>query len=314
MTSVATPSFVSNPLYHNEYMRDAQKNRLMRAEASNAEMILASKNGAPSYMETVNIAGYVDTELQIKSLPIYQTISESFVCYFNGMESQLQDALEVAKTIKTTLMQLPSLGQDGTGYNTLIDTLQSSLGRLTLILNRTPALSGVAQQNPVVKDLTDLPPIEPTEPLDYSYYLGAERNMDITILETNINKFPITGEDDFFAKLIQSCRIALSYRPSESDTSVLNAAQNMCDEAVDTDYLSAMQSVQLQRSYAAQLVDIIPKNMIDEKQRQAELNNQDKLLALLNKQQLDASIKISEQLSTQNIVMSRNYIDALARI
>lgn len=315
MSMISSLAFLSAPISFSDVKLAGQQKKAMNNELQDTSTILMSDFGTASYKDTIDAGAYMETELKLSTFPKIQVSCDRFQGRYAMMKEQLDQSLEIASTAKQAMMRVIS-NDTGANYDAFIGEIKSCLNSLTLILNRKDGLNfllaGVAEDQHAVKQLDQLAPI--SDELEFNtiskdYYLGQESNMPISLLDTTVDKFPLSAEHEFFAKIIQSCRICLGYTPGQGKKDVLTAAQDMCDSA-KRDYLVAKQSVEIQLDNINFLLEDIPKQQGLEMDKQKKINNQDQLMALYRTQQLQNSRAILEHIQSQKALLAKQYAES----
>lgn len=299
---------------------DAKNEKSMAIEQQKQSQILSQTNGSDSYADTLDSGEYIHTEINIDTFQILKRGSQILKNRFTFMQQQTDQAKEVATKLKTSIMQYSSF--DGSGnLKVFLNSINSCLGELSRILNtgdgRFSTFSGAALDRKSSIDLTTLPPVDVTDPVSTDYFRGSTESLKIELHSYEIDVYPANGADPFFSKIIHACRLAQVFTTGstvEDKREILNKCQDMVDSALNFEYLCISQKIGDEATKVNELENILIDAEIKEQNKLETINNQDKLMAMIRYQELEASRVILNNLIMQSARMAREFAETISRM
>ena len=305
--------FDIQPIYSAQYMIQNNQLRILKTELARNNEIVNSGTGTHSYRDTRSPGAFIDTEINIRSYDRLENEHKVINPILERMAVQIDQVMEVATNLQTTMMRV-----SGQPDPTFQIEIRGYLETLTSILNQgdgiQSTLAGAASDHKAVVDLRTLTPTETVTSLNTGYYLGAEGNQEITLADIVIDKYPITAADPFFAKVIHACRMCLTVNPSDDETTCLNDAKNLCEQATHSDFRVASQKVTQQLFNLERARDFFPQAKINEKVKQNDLNMADQVSAILAIKTLQGTLDMTQNMQMLNAKFERQYVEALSRL
>lgn len=311
---------LSPALFSSARQTEAKNQKNLAIEQQKQSNILSKEKGSDSYADTLDSGEYIHTEMNIDTLQILKRGSQVLKNRFNFMQQQTNQAKEVATKLKTAIMQYSSF-EGAANLKVFLNSVNACLGEMTRILNvgdgRFATFSGPALDRKSSLDLTTLPPINITDPVSTDYFQGNTASLDIELHSYNINVYPANGADLFFAKIIHACRLAQvcsTGDTTEAKREILDKCQNMIDSALNFEYLSISQKIGDEVSKVNELENILVDAEITEQGKLETINNQDKLMAMIRYQEIEASRVILNNLIMQSARMDREFAETIGRM
>lgn len=311
---------LSPALFSSTRQTETKNQKNLAIEQQKQSNILSKESGSDSYADTLDSGEYIHTEMNIDTLQILKRGSQVLKNRFNFMQQQTNQAKEVATKLKTEIMQYSSF-EGAANLKVFLNSVNACLGEMTRILNvgdgRFATFSGPALDRKSSLDLTTLPPINITDPISTDYFQGNTASLDIELHSYNINVYPTNGADPFFAKIIHACRLAQvcsTGDTTEAKREILDKCQNMIDSALNFEYLSISQKIGDEVSKVNELENILVDAEITEQGKLETINNQDKLMAMIRYQEIEASRVILNNLIMQSARMDREFAETIGRM
>lgn len=230
------------------------------------------------------------------------------------ISNQVKDIQKIAEKLRTLTM---NVGHNCTVREAFTEQVRGYLTQIEGIMNSehngNQTLAGKELKGKSV-NIKDLPEIESGQDIDYSYYKGASGDQSINISDhTKINLYPVTGQHDAFAKIIQAARLLLTIDPTDTSAAAFKEAKKLCKEAVEYDFPDAIYKTKIEIEKLNEAIRKAPELIVIETERIEHANKITQMDAMRIMKELEQTRDITMKVMSNNLILDSRNIETIMR-